>query len=203
MEPSTHEPPLRFGVGARVRCKVSATLWRAGRVVRLWYREENWPAQVVAPYQIELDVDSCLIYCPEDSDGLIQADFGDRAEQSAPPSCDSPSVTRLTDMNDDDRADPPSSHPPRDAGSVPQILSESHDREMMTESILELTQMDDDAKTHQDAMVAEMRELFGSMDMENMDPVKTFHQMEPSTHEPPLRFGVGARVRCKVSATLW
>ena len=62
----------RFAIGDRVRCKTSSTTWDAGDIIQLRYREENWPRDTVAPYQIELD-NGRLVYCPEDSDDLIQA----------------------------------------------------------------------------------------------------------------------------------
>ena len=37
------------------------------------YRETSWPARRVVPYQIHLD-DGSLIYAPEDSSALIQAE---------------------------------------------------------------------------------------------------------------------------------
>ena len=61
---------LRFAVGERVRCRTSAATWKRGRVVQLHYREDNWPEDQVAPYQIELDT-GVLIYAPADSDDWI------------------------------------------------------------------------------------------------------------------------------------
>ena len=68
-------PPLRFAVGDRVRCKTGARSWKRGSIVALHYREESWPQGEVAPYQIQLDA-GVLIFAPEDSDCLIQADDG-------------------------------------------------------------------------------------------------------------------------------
>ena len=68
-------PPLRFAVGDRVRCKTGARSWKRGQIVKLHYREESWPQGEVAPYQIQLDA-GVLIFAPEDSDCLIQADDG-------------------------------------------------------------------------------------------------------------------------------
>ena len=66
---------LRFGVGDPVRCKVSATQWKKGTVVALHYREDPWPEDMVAPYQVQLN-NGPLIYAPQDDDRLIQADDG-------------------------------------------------------------------------------------------------------------------------------
>ena len=66
---------LRFGVGDPVRCKVSATQWKKGTVVALHYREDQWPEDMVAPYQVQLN-NGPLIYAPQDDDRLIQADDG-------------------------------------------------------------------------------------------------------------------------------
>ena len=66
---------LRFGVGDPVRCKVSATQWKRGTVVALHYREDPWPEDMVAPYQVQLN-NGPLIYAPQDDDRLIQADDG-------------------------------------------------------------------------------------------------------------------------------
>ena len=64
---------LRFAVGARVRCRTSQTQWYSGRVTALHYREDGWPEDFVAPYQIELD-DGGLIFAPADSNQLIRAE---------------------------------------------------------------------------------------------------------------------------------
>ena len=53
-------PPLRFSVGDRVMAKTPEG-WRPGTIVQLMYREDGWPEDKTAPYQIELD-DSALIY---------------------------------------------------------------------------------------------------------------------------------------------
>lgn len=47
------------------------TGWAPGEVVALYYREDNWPPDAVAPYQIRLDSGS-LIFAPHDHDMLIQ-----------------------------------------------------------------------------------------------------------------------------------
>mmetsp|Transcript_45940 Transcript_45940/g.103768 ORF Transcript_45940/g.103768 Transcript_45940/m.103768 type:complete len:90 (-) Transcript_45940:57-326(-) len=67
---------LRFGLGARVQCRIGedpVTGWAAGSIVKLMYREENWPPDVVAPYQIQLD-DERLIFAPHDIDQVIRAE---------------------------------------------------------------------------------------------------------------------------------
>ena len=64
---------LRFGAGERVRCRVAPTQWAPGCVVRLFYREDEWPAGRVVPYQVELD-DGRLIFAPADTDHLIRSE---------------------------------------------------------------------------------------------------------------------------------
>ena len=66
------EPELRFDVGAKVRCRVSAG-WRPGVVVALHYREPSWPAGRTAPYQVQMCADGPLIYAPADDDRFIRA----------------------------------------------------------------------------------------------------------------------------------
>ena len=44
---------LRFAVGTRVLCKLGE--WRAGTVITLNYREDNWPLGQIIPYEVELD----------------------------------------------------------------------------------------------------------------------------------------------------
>eukprot|EP00286_Rhodomonas_abbreviata_P027602 CAMPEP_0181294590 /NCGR_PEP_ID=MMETSP1101-20121128/3689_1 /TAXON_ID=46948 /ORGANISM="Rhodomonas abbreviata, Strain Caron Lab Isolate" /LENGTH=229 /DNA_ID=CAMNT_0023399273 /DNA_START=198 /DNA_END=883 /DNA_ORIENTATION=- len=64
----------RFKIGDRVRCACSrwGNEWEAGNVVKLDYREADWPpGQPSAPYQVKLDK-GALIYAPEDSDEFIQ-----------------------------------------------------------------------------------------------------------------------------------
>ena len=66
------ESTPRFAIGDRVRCKTSSTKWDAGGITQLSYRENDWPQDTVVPYQIQLD-NGRLIYCPDDSESLIQA----------------------------------------------------------------------------------------------------------------------------------
>ncbi len=68
-------PRLRFEVGQRVACRVGpdpVTGWAPGKVIMLWYREPNWPANSWAPYKIELD-DGRNIFAPGDVDQIIRA----------------------------------------------------------------------------------------------------------------------------------
>ena len=44
---------LRFAVGTRVICKLGE--WRAGTVLTLNYRNDNWPLGRMTPYEVELD----------------------------------------------------------------------------------------------------------------------------------------------------
>jgi hypothetical protein len=69
-------PPLRFAVGARVMCKVAPSEWRPGRVSQVWYAEEGWKDERVAPYQVALD-DGRYIFAPLDTDSLVRAAAAD------------------------------------------------------------------------------------------------------------------------------
>jgi hypothetical protein len=64
---------LRFAVGDRVRCKVSATRWRKGCIAQLFYRGAGWPEGRFAPYQIQLDSGE-LVFAPADSEELVRAE---------------------------------------------------------------------------------------------------------------------------------
>ncbi|MGF1469569.1 MAG: hypothetical protein ACFCGT_25895 [Sandaracinaceae bacterium] len=57
---------FRFEVGAAVMCNLGPSGWRLGRIIALHYREDHWPAGMVAPYQVALEADPTLIYVPED-----------------------------------------------------------------------------------------------------------------------------------------
>ena len=69
----------RFQVGDRVLAKTDQG-WRGGTIYALQYREPEWPADKVAPYQIELDgvveqngqVGRPLIFAQVDSDKLVR-----------------------------------------------------------------------------------------------------------------------------------
>ena len=58
----------RFEVGTNVMCNLGEFGWRLGRIIALNYREETWPQEKVAPYQVALDLDYSLIYVPKDDD---------------------------------------------------------------------------------------------------------------------------------------
>ena len=76
--PAPPMPPLRFNVGERVRCCMGPERWAAGRIVALYYREDDWPVGQVAPYQVELEdvFNPELIFVPMDDDRVVR-----RAEQ--------------------------------------------------------------------------------------------------------------------------
>jgi len=78
---------LRFEIGSRVQCRTGPgsgeDAWSCGTVVRLWYRENGWPASRVAPYQIKLD-DGRLIFAPMDDDRVIRALEGLLADGKIP-----------------------------------------------------------------------------------------------------------------------
>ncbi len=71
---------FRFEVGAAVMCNLGPSGWKLGRVVALRYREDHWPPDVEAPYQVLLEEDDLLIYVPEDDDRycreVTRADLG-------------------------------------------------------------------------------------------------------------------------------
>ena len=60
---------LRFALGDRVEC--NAGEWVTGTVVAHFYRDENMPQGMVAPYQIRLDDDDGLILFGLYDDGLV------------------------------------------------------------------------------------------------------------------------------------
>jgi len=62
---------LRFKIGASVLCRTGRDEWSPGTVVAVWYRERDWPAGDVVPYQVEL-LDGTLIWVPEDSPRFCQ-----------------------------------------------------------------------------------------------------------------------------------
>ncbi|HCH63814.1 MAG: hypothetical protein CL927_14590 [Deltaproteobacteria bacterium] len=59
-------PELRFAVGATVLCNFGPSGWKLGRIIALHYREPEWPAGQVVPYQVLLEADQKLIYVPRD-----------------------------------------------------------------------------------------------------------------------------------------
>jgi hypothetical protein len=72
--PDAGEPPditLRFEIGQRVECRVSATAWVSGYVMKHWYREPGWPTGHFAPYQIQLD-NGKRIFAPKDDPQVIR-----------------------------------------------------------------------------------------------------------------------------------
>jgi len=67
-------PELRYQVGDRVECRIGphpVKGWAAGKIIRLYYSEPNWPPNMVAPYQIALH-DGRLIFAPQDNDNVIR-----------------------------------------------------------------------------------------------------------------------------------
>ena len=59
---------FRFKLGTSVMCNFGPEGWKLGRIIALGYREEHWPIDRIAPYQVALDADHTLIYVPEDDD---------------------------------------------------------------------------------------------------------------------------------------
>ncbi|MEM6789958.1 MAG: hypothetical protein AAF715_20730 [Myxococcota bacterium] len=66
-------PEFRFEVGAPVMCNLGPSGWKLGRVIAHNYREDHWPIDRVAPYQVALEADRSLIYVPEDEDAYCRA----------------------------------------------------------------------------------------------------------------------------------
>ena len=64
---------LRFAVGDRVLCQCGT--WEPGTIVKLFYKQRDFPPGKCAPYQVKLD-DGDLIFAPEDTDGVIKRDTG-------------------------------------------------------------------------------------------------------------------------------
>ena len=62
--------PLRFGVGDRVIANTGFG-HASGVISQIWYRDPDWPADKVAPYQIQL-ADGTLVFAPIDSDDLVR-----------------------------------------------------------------------------------------------------------------------------------
>ena len=73
---------LRFDVGDRVACNIGG--WASGTIVKVWYRDESWPEDKLAPYQVQLD-QGTLIYAPIDDDRAIKAFEGSEAEVEPEP----------------------------------------------------------------------------------------------------------------------
>lgn len=68
--PAKQQKQLRFDVGTRVECNTGE--WRAGTVVKQWYRDPHWPDHKKAvPYQIKLDYGP-TIFAPADDDRCIR-----------------------------------------------------------------------------------------------------------------------------------
>ena len=64
---------FRFDVGDPVLCNLGEGGWKLGRIIALCYREDHWPEDRFAPYQVALDDDHALIYVPEDDDRYCRA----------------------------------------------------------------------------------------------------------------------------------
>jgi hypothetical protein len=95
-------PQLRFEIGERVECRIGphpVKGWAAGRVIKHFYSEPNWPPNMVAPYQIALH-DGRLIFAPADNDNVIRRRAP--AAEGDPPS---PEFHPADDGDDDDYPD--------------------------------------------------------------------------------------------------
>eukprot|EP01006_Ploeotia_vitrea_P068044 TRINITY_DN99634_c0_g1_i1.p1 TRINITY_DN99634_c0_g1~~TRINITY_DN99634_c0_g1_i1.p1 ORF type:complete len:214 (+),score=5.88 TRINITY_DN99634_c0_g1_i1:26-667(+) len=87
-------PQLRFNVDDRVACRIGphpVTGWAPGRIIKLFYREPNWPPNMMAPYQVMLH-DGRLIFAPQDTDNVIKLRPPRAEDDDSPPS---PSIEEL------------------------------------------------------------------------------------------------------------
>ena len=57
----------RFNVGTLVMCNLGPNGWKLGRIIALDYREDDWPIEKDAPYEVLLNDNHTLIYVPEDN----------------------------------------------------------------------------------------------------------------------------------------
>jgi len=84
------QPELRFDVGTKVQCRTGRgdgeDGWSNGTVVKIWYRETQWPRGRTAPYQIKLD-DGALIFAPMDDDRVIREPTGLLKDGKIPVTC--------------------------------------------------------------------------------------------------------------------
>ena len=70
---------VRFDVGTPVECCVGVDHWVRGTVVSHYYREPDWPMQLLAPYRVLLDAatledgsNQVYIWAPLDADDCIR-----------------------------------------------------------------------------------------------------------------------------------
>ena len=74
--PAISSAALRFEIGQTVECRMGTEEWARGKVVGLYYREDDWPEGQKAPYQVLLEGDGLVgrtIWAPSDSDECIRA----------------------------------------------------------------------------------------------------------------------------------
>ena len=64
---------FRFQLGDTVMCNLGPDGWKLGKIIALNYREDHWPAEQVAPYQVILEADHSLIYVPADDPRLCRS----------------------------------------------------------------------------------------------------------------------------------
>ena len=78
---------VRFATGTAVECCVGESQWVRGVVVAHYHREDGWPAQLLAPYRVKLDVEAdddkpVFIWAPIDTDECIRAAAAPRQLES-------------------------------------------------------------------------------------------------------------------------
>jgi hypothetical protein len=69
---------LRQDIGDRIECNIGE--WATGTVIKTWYREDEWPEDKWAAYQVKLDMGQ-YIYAPIDQDKVCRA----ASDDSGPP----------------------------------------------------------------------------------------------------------------------
>ena len=70
-EPIVGSP--RFPLGAVVECRLGEEKWLAGTVIGHFYRENKWPENRRAPYQVKIENDGPTIFVPADKDECVRS----------------------------------------------------------------------------------------------------------------------------------
>lgn len=79
---------LRFQIGDKVECMIGPQMWGTGRIVKLLYREDDWPpSKQSAPYQIKLDRKTADRVGIPPQHALIYSDWDDDIKVRKLPQC--------------------------------------------------------------------------------------------------------------------